>query len=301
VYVPATGKGLIYCPRILAAVDIGFSSRQHKIDERRQSLFATEIEEGPVPLDWDRAETLELAADDLMDTAVAGAQFTECPSAAAVDKNYGEWEKSLKQWLRKSQCICLYASKRFRMTSEAKETEAAFRIRLQVAASEQRDAAVEKLRKRYGSKATTLENRLLRAEQSIEREQEQSSKKKLDTAISFGTAVLGALLGRKRLTSTTAGRVGTAIRTAGGARKEASDVARAKETADKVRSDLEALNSALQEEIDALDTAFDAQTERLDEVLVKPKSTDIHVELVALAWLPYRKGSDGRLAPAWTG
>ena len=239
VYLPATGNDLVYYPRILAAVDIGFSSKQHKIDERRDYLFTAEIDDGPVPLDWDRAEPLELDAEQphrlrggrcaIRRMSAAGSGGQETTASGKRPSSGGCARASAYDCTR---------SKKYRMTSTTNETEGEFRIRLQMRPANSAIAAVEKLRKRYGSKATTLENRLLRAEQAIEREQEQSSKKKLDTAISFGTAMLGALLGRKRLTSTTAGRVGTAIRTAGGARKEAGDVDRARQTAEKVKADM---------------------------------------------------------------
>jgi hypothetical protein len=48
-----------------------------------------------------------------------------------------------------------------------------------------------------------------------------------------------------------------------------------------------------------LDTTFDAQSEALDEVVVRAKSTDIHVALTGLAWLPYTADEKGRLRPAW--
>lgn len=121
----------------------------------------------------------------------------------------------------------------------------------------------------------------------------------MDTAISFGTAILGAVLGRKHFSTTTAGRVGTAMRKAGGARKEVADVARARQTAEKVRTDLAALNDALAAEVEALDTAYDAQTEELTEIPIRPKATDIHVPLIGLVWMPYRDGGDGRLKSAW--
>ena len=139
----------------------------------------------------------------------------------------------------------------------------------------------------------------MRAEQAIAVQQEQSSKRKLDTAISFGTAILGAVLGRKKLSSSTASKMGTAIKTAGSARKEAQDVERAKQTADKVRADIAALNKQLEEEVANLDTSFDAQAEELDEIVVRAKSTDIHVALTGLAWLPYTTDEKGRLRPAW--
>ncbi len=299
VYLPAAGDDLVYYPRVIAVADIAFSDAKHKVDERRPVLATVELDDGPLPLVWDRSELLSLEASSLLDAPQPGARYAECPSAAASEKNYREWEKSLMQWLRKTQVVRLYRSSRFRITSEPGETESGFRIRLQQLASEKRDEAVGALRKRYGSKALTLENRLLRAEQAIEREQQQSTKKKLDTAVSLGTAVLGALLGRKRLTSSTASRVGSTIRTAGGAHKEARDVARAQDTAQKIRADLEDLNAELESEIEALETAFDAQAEALEELTVKPRATDVHISLVGLAWMPYRRNADGRLAPAW--
>ncbi len=237
--------------------------------------------------------------EELRDEGVASATFTDLPGAATDTKNYTTWKRDFKRWVRQNETITLYRSKRFRLTSEVSETEGEFRVRLQTIASEKRDQAVAKLRKRYASKTTTLENRLLRAEQAIEREQEQASKKTLDTAVSIGTAILGAVLGRKRLSSTSASKVGTAIKTAGGARKEAADVARAKETAKKVQADLQALNEQLEQEIQELDTAFDAQAEELDEILIRAKSTDIHVPIVALAWMPYEADDKGRMRPAW--
>ena len=159
--------------------------------------------------------------------------------------------------------------------------------------------AIAKIRKRYATKVTTLENRLMRAEQAIAVQKEPSTKRKLDTAISFGTAILGAVLGRKKLSSSTATKMGTAIKTAGSARKEAADVERAKQTAEKVKADIAALNKQLEDEVAKLDTAFDAQAEELSEIVVRAKSTDIHVAVAGLAWLPYTADERGRLRPAW--
>lgn len=234
-----------------------------------------------------------------MDDAAAGASFADCPAAADNTKGYVAWGKDYKRWLRQNEVITLFRSKKFKLSSVAGETEGAFRARLQDAASEKRDLAIGKIRKRYAGKLTTLENRLLRAEQAISREKQQSTKKKIDTAISFGTAILGAVLGRKKFSSTTATRIGSAMKTAGGASKEAADVERAKQTAAKVKVDITALSKALEQEVEDLDTAFDAQNEELGEVAVRAKSTDIHVAVSGLVWLPYTVGEKGRLRPDW--
>ncbi len=299
-FVPGSAAELVYHPRLVAAAEIVFSNARYKVEGERNALYTVELEDGPVDVDWDNAEKLELGLDDLADDGEARAAYAECPAAAMNPKAYAKWNRDFKRWLRQNETMTLYRSKRFKLTSTPDETEGDFRVRLQDAASERRDIEIAKIRKRYASKVNTLENRLMRARQAIDREKEQSTKKKLDTAISFGTAILGAVLGRKKLSSTTASKIGTAIKTAGGARKEAMDVARAEEIATKTQADIEALNAELEKEIEKLDTAFDAQAEELDEIVVRAKSTDVHVPVIGLVWMPYSADDKGRLRPAWT-
>jgi hypothetical protein len=298
-FVPSLGEDIVYHPRLIAGGDVVFSSARYKVEDERALLHTVEFDDGPVAIDWDLAEAIDISIDDLAEDGEENASYADCPAAANEVRAYAAWAKDYKRWVRQNENITLYSSKRFRLTSDASETEGDFRARLQDAASEKRDIAIAKIRKRYAGKVTTLENRLMRAEQAVAVQKQQSTKKKLDTAISFGTAILGALLGRKRLTSSSATRVGSAIKTASSAQKEAADVARAKQTASKVKKDIAALNQELETEVAELDTAFDAQSEELSEVVIRAKSTDIHVAITALVWLPYATGEDGRLKPAW--
>jgi hypothetical protein len=298
-FVPGGADDVTYFPRLIGSASLVFSNSRYSVEDERDVLYTVEIEDGPVAVDWDSAEPVAMPLQTLGETAAPGASFAELPGPAGNAKQYAAWQREFKRWVRQNETITLYRNKRFRLISAPGESEGDFRVRLQAVASEQRDQAIAKLRKRYASKTTTLENRLMRAEQAIAREQEQASKKTLDTAVSIGTAILGVVLGRKRISSTSATRVGTAIRTAGGARKESADVDRAKQTAEKVRADLEALNRQLEEDLDALDTAFDAQAEELEEITVRAKATDVHVPVLALAWMPYAPDSKGRLRPAW--
>ena len=298
-YVSGIGEDIVYHPRLIAGGDVVFTSARYNIEDEREVLHTVEFEEGPVDIDWDNGEPLDLSINDLDNAGEDDASYADCPAAADNVKAYAKWGKGYKTWLRQNENITLFRSKRFRLTSIPSETEGDFRARLQDAASEKRDAAIAKIRKRYATKTTTLENRLIRAEQAIAVQKEQSTKKKLDTAISFGTAILGAVLGRKKFSSSTATKVGSAMKTAGSARKEAADVERAKQTAEKVKADIAALNAELEKEVAALDTSFDAQAEELGEIVVRAKSTDINVAITGLVWLPYTKGEKGRLRPAW--
>jgi hypothetical protein len=121
----------------------------------------------------------------------------------------------------------------------------------------------------------------------------------METMVSFGTAILGAFLGRKTISSRSATRFGTAVKSAGRMRKESMDVARAQETIEAVKLEMAELDQHLQSDIDSLEASFDPAAEELEKVMVKPKSTDITLETFGLTWMPYRKDAAGRLSPDW--
>ena len=93
----------------------------------------------------------------------------------------------------------LWRSAALKCTSNAGESERDFRIRLQLQAREGRDAKVETLRAKYTTKLSSLQERIRRAEQAVAREQSQASQARVDTAISFGGAILGAVFGRGKV------------------------------------------------------------------------------------------------------
>jgi hypothetical protein len=228
-----------------------------------------------------------------------GSEYADLPLAAKKAATHRKWNKDLLRWVCQNRPLVLFRSKHFGMTSLLGESEGEFRARLAQAVREKRDLEVEKLRNKYSKRFTSLKDRLMRADQAISREDEQAKARKMQTAISFGTAILGAFLGRKTLSATSASRVGTAMRSASRMRAEKMDVARAQERAEVVRLQLSELEVRLQEDIDRIELALDSEAKELEEITVKPKSTDITLEIFGLAWMPFRKDGRGRLSPDW--
>jgi len=300
-YVAASGagQGLMYYPAVAGWLDIHYSSARYKVDSTEKVVISAMLEDGPVPLDWDQAEEIFMTPDALQTSPLPGASFAELPSSARKTKSYSKWNKDLLRWVRQNRSLMLYRSKQFKLISHPAESKSEFLSRLNQAAREKRDLEVEKLRRRYSSKYDTLQRRLMRAEQALQREKEQAKSKKMETMVSFGTAILGAFLGRKAVSSRSATRFGTAVKSAGRMRKERMDVARAQETAAAVRQEIAELDQRLQGNIDSLETRYDPAADELEEVTVKPKSTNITLEAFGLTWMPYRKGADGRLSPDW--
>ena len=51
--------------------------------------------------------------------------------------------------------------------------------------------------------------------------------------------------------------------------------------------------------LDRIKLSFAPELEELEEISVKPKSTDITLEIFGLAWMPFRRDAGGRLIPDW--
>jgi len=300
-YVRGSGAGQEgrYLPHIFGQMEIYYSSAKYKVDLARTIALATPLEDGPVPLDWDAAVALSADAGTLEMEPMPGTGYGELPALALKRTSYRKWQKNLTRWLKANHPVTLLRCKAFKLTSDPEESEGDFRSRMALALHEKRDLAVEKLRRKYANRFQTLKNRLMTAEQAIAREEEQAKARQMDTVISFGTAILGAFLGRKTVSARSTSRVGTAMKSAGRMRKEKMDVARAQERAASVGQQMEELEVRLQEDIDKLEMQFDPESEILDEIRIAPKLSDISMEIFGLAWLPYRKDDRGRFVPDW--
>jgi hypothetical protein len=275
-----------YVPMLLGVAKIAYSDAKLGLDETKTVSVVTPITDGPVGVDWERAELADFTVEYLLKAAPVGATFADVPAAAAKPKNYAAWEKDFSQWLGQSQSIELLKSSRAKVLSNPDESERDFRIRLQGEAREARDAALAKVRDKYASKMTNLQDRIRRAEQAVQVQSEQATGAKMGAAVSIGATIFGALLGRKAVSASTLGRATTAARGMGRISKEAQDVARATENVGALTTQLSGLETDMQNDLQAVSSDWDLSNEPFERVLVKPKRGGVSVQLVSLVWVP---------------
>jgi hypothetical protein len=157
----------------------------------------------------------------------------------------------------------------------------------------------EALRKKYAPKIAALQERLRKAQAAAEKQAEQARQAKMQTALSIGATLLGAFTGRKALSSSNISRATSAVRKAGRVFEESGDVARAGETVEAIQQQLSNLQAEFEAETNALASRIDPLTEPLETLSIKPKKSDILVQLTALAWAPYWQDEQGTLSAAW--
>ena len=297
-YLPVRASGvenasLTYHPMLLGTAEVRYSNSK-TVEMTQQLNLLAAFGDGPVSVDWSQAVPIDLPVEDLESEPEAGAHFGAVPSEATKAKSYASWRKDFASWIYRNQRLELLESPTLEIVSNPGESEGDFRVRLQQIAREQRDDAVEKLRRKYAPKFELLEDRKRRAEQAVERETEQAKGQKMQTAISFGATLLSSFLGRKRASMSTVGRATTAVRGVGRSMKETQDIERAQDNVGAISQKLADLEADFQAETRALERSFDPQTEQLETVSLKPTKANIAIKVLTLAWAPYWNDK-----PAW--
>jgi hypothetical protein len=290
-FLPAEGAKapLHYEPGILGVARVSFSDRALGVDTTSEVLFLAPVSDDAIQVDWAEARKLDLTPADLLrEPEDPNADFAPL-GAAGQAKKYSAWEKAFARWLAQNERIELLRHPALGVPAKAGESERDFRIRLQHEGRAARDEAIEAVRRKYAPKQAALAERLRRTEQSVEREQQQASDQKMQTAVSMGATLLGALFGRKAVSVGTLGRATTAARGVGRTMKEASDVKRAAESVESVKAAVAALEGQLAEDIAAVTAKLDQNVE-LERIPLAPKRGQVEVQFVALAWSPDSRG-----------
>jgi phage host-nuclease inhibitor protein Gam len=97
--------------------------------------------------------------------------------------------------------------------------------------------------------------------------------------IEAGIAVLGALFGRSSPT-----KIGRAVSKGSKILKERGEMSRAEERMAGIEEEIEALEVELEDKIDALQEKYNADNCEIETFNIKPRKTDIDVEICAVVW-----------------
>ena len=268
----------VYRPHLLASVSLHYSLAAHGLDEWEEHLMLAPLERDAP---WESAELVSPEALEIDHDAPEEAQFVTPPSGSVGKARFRSYVKQIKSYLYQSRPKTLWRNKALKLESKPGESKAEFSARLQLARRERRDAAAERLREQFARKVKSMQDRIGRAEDKVDREQSQYDQQKLQTGISMGATVLGAIFGSRGM-----GRATTAARGAGRVAREREDVQRAEEDLRKLQDALRELEIEAEEEVRALDAELERETPELEEVIVRPKKADIQVTDLRLAWKP---------------
>jgi len=281
----ATGGPVPLTPVLYGAANVRFLDPKVKVDVTKLVTWTTPIGDGAVAVDWDAAAVVDLAPEMLERDAPDDAAFAQVPAAALKARNYDAWSKQMVTAVTTRESLDVLRSPSTGEISRQDESERDFRARLQQTSRELRDRKIENLRKKYAPRQAALDEKLRRAQQAVQRESQQATGQTVQTMISVGATIMGALMGRKAISASTIGKATTAARGIGRTMKESEDISRARETVQADTEQRQALEDELKMEMSTLEAEGDPATETFDRISVKPKRANVTVKLVSLLWV----------------
>ncbi|WP_129641363.1 ATP-binding protein [Peristeroidobacter agariperforans] len=287
-YLETSQADATYLPRVLGIARLHFVDKAAGLDVWETRSLIAPLDDSESHVDWSQAD-VGSGGDvqkDLSQEPPHNARYAEAPAALLRAQNYRSWQKELVSHLYSSSTLPIFHCPSVGQSVAPGTSEGDFRAKLSLALREKRDAEIEKLRKKYAPKLATLQDQLRRADERVDRERSDLSQHKVQTAISVGTSILGALLGRKAISAGNAQRVGSAARSAGRLSKESGDIDRAEENREAIQQRLTEMQNELEAEVSRLRSELDPATVTIEQTSVKPRKTDIDVRTVALLWVP---------------
>ncbi len=292
------GSTLCYHPALLGTARVHFVQSKSNIDVWENVSLTAPLGNALSVSIWDEAEAATDEAPEIEKAPAAGdARFAPLPSELARPRKFAGLAAALKDHLYRTRTFEIWRCPSLKQISKPGESEGDFRVRLSHAARQARDERVDKLRAKYAPKLALLQERIRKAQQKVEKEQAQASQQTLQTALSFGSSLLGALFSRKMASAANVTRAASAARAASRIGREKQDVTLAQENVQQYQDQLAELDAQFKAETATLDDAINADGLELEDIIIKPKKADINVTLVALVWLPNAVGADGATMP----
>jgi len=284
-YLPrAAGDTSAYQPHLYGSAQLFFGDSKFAVDEARRVSVIVPLEAGTRVVDWDRAQPIDAAPQDLLEQPPVDAPYAPLPSFATSVEKFAKLARDFDRWLGRTQRVELFRHAGLKMTSRPGESERDFLIRVRDAIREKQGAGLDRLRRKWESKLSAARARVRRAEARVSSEKQDVQQSALQTTVSFGATVLGAVLGRRGGGLGTLGRATTAARGVGRSMKERQQVERAEETLAAEREALAALETQAEADIGSTVAASDLTPDALEKMAMRPRRGGTTVDLVAVVW-----------------
>ena len=279
VFAPAEGE--IYRPFLLREATVHFSLNKADVEGSRKVTKVNEILKKEIK--WD--DTASIDPESLGDDPEEGVGYADLPGYAMNAKNYKAVKKDFEDELYREEREEIWFCPALKAWGGIAEAEAEFRVRIAHDAREQRDEALEEIRKTAEKEIRTLDRRMRTAEIRLSKEEAESSSAKMQAGISVLGGILKSIFGRKAgMGGLIKGTSTSSITKATSAYKQHQDVANAKAKIEGITEEMELIKKALEKDLAEIGESYEPSLLSLEKETLKPTRSDVVVERVALLW-----------------
>ncbi|KLE01239.1 ATP-binding protein [Aliarcobacter butzleri] len=269
-------------PYLICSCDIHYIDAPKNIDFEEKISYKIYLDENMKNIDFE--EKKELGNNSFEEKEKPNSFYYELPSFVQKEKDLKIIEKDFTDYIYRNSKLTLYKNEFLKITSKQTESLNDFKIRLQDRLNEKIDLEVEKLKVKFVKENDSIEIKLSKLYEKLQKEELQATSTTTDTIISIGTSLLGAFFGNSVINKTNIGKVATSAKDASKILKERNDVKQVENEILELQQQKEALKTLLENEIEKINLANQSSNFPIEEIFIKPKRSDIYNTKLALLW-----------------
>ena len=209
--------------------------------------------------------------------------YYETPIFIQNEKELKQIQKDFSDFIYRNSKLSLYKNEDLKIVSKQNESLTDFKIRIQDRLNEKIDEQIESLQLKFSKINDSIDDKLNKLFDKLEKEQLQANTTTTDAIISIGTSLLGAFFG-KTTTASTLGKVASSAKGATKILKEKSDVKYVENEIQQLQIEKEELQKTLENEISKINEENKISNFQIEEIFIKPKRTDIFNIKLELLW-----------------
>ncbi|MCG3710004.1 ATP-binding protein [Aliarcobacter butzleri] len=269
-------------PYLICSCGVHYIDAPKNIDFEEKISYKIYLDENMKNIDFEEKE--ELGNNSFEEKEKPNSFYYELPSFVQKEKDLKIIEKDFTDYIYRNSKLTLYKNEFLKITSKQTESLNDFKIRLQDRLNEKIDLEVEKLKVKFVKENDSIEIKLSKLYEKLQKEELQATSTTTDTIISIGTSLLGAFFGNSVINKTNIGKVATSAKGASKILKERNDVKQVENEILELQQQKEALKTLLENEIEKINLANQSSNFPIEEIFIKPKRSDIYNTKLALLW-----------------
>ncbi len=289
-------QGVMYRPSLLAAAQVRLLDRKYGVDSEINKAALVDSLDRRGIVRWEDFSYGGPSLDKIETMPVASARFGTLDAPLNDSKLMAALQKDFTDWLFRNSEVTARANTKLKVFGGPDVSQAEFMTACSEAARDARDAEIGKKTSAIEKKIKSLEDKLFREERELQQDQADLQNRNIETGLSGAEAVAGLLgFGRKKSLSTSVSK----FRMAQNAKE---DVRESEDSIAQYKKDMSALLREREDVTTEINNRWGSLVNEITEVSIKPKKTDIYVNIFGVAWKPFyvvQSGSEMMELPAF--
>jgi hypothetical protein len=275
----ARQTGVIYRPALVASAQVRFFDRKYGVDSQVTRAALIENPERRSAQRWDDfvfGGALEVESSPMPD-----ARFDTFSPTLSDAKLISALQKDFTDWVYRTTTVKARANEYLKVYGGPDISQADFMKACAEAASEARDKELVKQAGKLDKQIASLQDKLIREERELAQDESELQNRKIEAGanlLELGAGLIG--FGRKKSVSTQF----TKQRLSANAKAEVEESLEAIAAYKKQLNDLQADRARIAEDVNK---RWGDVVNKISEMDVAPKKSDIYINLFGVAWTPY--------------